>query len=313
VTPRFSVIVPAFQAERTLASSLRSVLQQTCGDFELIVVDDGSTDGTAAVAEAFLEDPRVRLLRQENRGLAGARNAGIAAARGRYVSFLDSDDLYLPTYLEAYGAALEAEPRAAFAYGDSWALEDGTGKLRRRTAFARMRPPVPPPVDRLEFMRALLERNFICVMATVRTDVLQAAGGHNPGFRQAEDYELWLRLLALGHTPVHVPGLHSIVRDRAGSLKKSESPMLESLAEVYRLVAEEYPDVPDDIRAAARHRRDATLRRAASAGQRRPALHGVRAARRVAGRAKRRFLARTHYLDPPPDEVAAAFPDLAAL
>jgi hypothetical protein len=150
-------------------------------------------------------------------------------------------------------------------------------------------------------------------MATVRRDVLDRLGPHNPSFRAVEDYELWLRIVAAGGRPVHVPGLHSIVRDRAGSLKKTSVLMAQSQREVYRLVAEEYPDVPEAARALAREqmaRYDRIVARVA-ADARRTTLRTR--ARLAGGRLKRRVLGRRRFHEPAPPEVAAAFPDLTRL
>ena len=94
-----SVIIPAYNQGRYLSAAIRSVLEQTLQDFEIIVVDDGSSDDTPAVAQAF-DEPRVRYIYQENRGLSAARNTGIRQAQGRYLSYLDSDDWFLPRKLE---------------------------------------------------------------------------------------------------------------------------------------------------------------------------------------------------------------------
>jgi glycosyltransferase involved in cell wall biosynthesis len=110
INPAVSVVVPVYNRARTLARALSSILAQTFPDFELIVVDDGSTDDSAGVAEGF-GDSRIRVLRHpENRGVAAARNTGIGAARGNYVAFLDSDDEWLPEKLKIQIDALEAEP-----------------------------------------------------------------------------------------------------------------------------------------------------------------------------------------------------------
>jgi glycosyltransferase involved in cell wall biosynthesis len=124
---RFSVVIAAFNASFTIASSIRSVIEQTEQCFELIVIDDGSTDSTAECARGFAADPRLRVIRQSNKGPAAARNAGLRCARGGYVSMLDADDLWLPEYLEVMGAALDGDPGAAFAYTDAWVLDDETG------------------------------------------------------------------------------------------------------------------------------------------------------------------------------------------
>jgi glycosyltransferase involved in cell wall biosynthesis len=108
MTPEFSVIVPVYNRANVLGRTLQSVLDQTFQDFEIVVVDDGSSDDPAAVVEKFA-DPRIRFLRQENRGGGAARNAGIDAARGRLVAFLDSDDEFLPHHLENMHRLLATE------------------------------------------------------------------------------------------------------------------------------------------------------------------------------------------------------------
>src|SRR5580704_7462786 len=100
MTPFFSVIVPVYNRSDTLAAALGSVFAQTDQDFEIIVVDDGSIDNPQAVVDA-IADPRIRFLRQANRGGGHARNVGIDLARGDFVAFLDSDDIFLPRHLES--------------------------------------------------------------------------------------------------------------------------------------------------------------------------------------------------------------------
>ena len=111
-SPLFSVIIPVFNRADVLATALSSVLAQTCQDFEIVVVDDGSSDDPAAVVER-LADPRIRCVRQENRGAGAARNRAIDLARGRYVAFLDSDDRFLPHHLEAMARLLDGKPDTA--------------------------------------------------------------------------------------------------------------------------------------------------------------------------------------------------------
>ncbi|MEW6236061.1 MAG: glycosyltransferase family 2 protein [Candidatus Omnitrophota bacterium] len=106
--PKVSVVLPAYNRERTILRALNSVLSQTFADFEILAVDDGSADGTIKAIQSCA-DPRIRCLRHEkNRGAAAARNTGIKAARGEYVAFLDSDDEWLPQKLELQTAALDA-------------------------------------------------------------------------------------------------------------------------------------------------------------------------------------------------------------
>jgi len=97
--PHFSVIIPVYNRAKTLGAAIQSVLAQSCQDFEIVIVDDGSTDDPAAVIAQF-SDPRIRFLRQKNQGGGAARNAAIDAARGRLIAPLDSDDIFLPHHLQ---------------------------------------------------------------------------------------------------------------------------------------------------------------------------------------------------------------------
>jgi glycosyltransferase involved in cell wall biosynthesis len=124
--PLVSVIMPTFNRADTIRRAIRSVQAQTFTDWELIVVDDGSTDNTVAVIEGC--DPRLKLIRQENQGTAGARNAGLSASAGSYIAFLDSDDEWLPHHLELCVSFLEAFPGEQFVTNELW--EDlGQGRI----------------------------------------------------------------------------------------------------------------------------------------------------------------------------------------
>ena len=153
-----SVIVPAFNGERFLAESLRSALAQTLPPLEVIVVDDGSSDGTAEIAESFGEP--VRCIRQENRGVAAARNRGLSVTRGEFIAFLDHDDLWPADKLELQVLALRSDPGVDIVTGRmrvlggtvpgrAWSAEDEReapggahlpAALIRRSAFDRIGP-----------------------------------------------------------------------------------------------------------------------------------------------------------------------------
>ena len=251
--PTFIVAMPAYNAERTIAASIRSVLAQTRPDFELIVVDDGSSDATFEIVSGF-GDRRIRVLRQDNEGPGAARNLAIAESRSRYVSMLDSDDLWLPAYLETMGAALDAEPRAGLAYTDAWVLDDRTRRIRKTSAMHYQNPPLPPPEKPVEFLRLLLVRgNFVFTSATVRRAALNEIGPFNMLLTPSEDYELWLRILASGYRAVRVGADLAVYRKRKGSLSADELAILRGEREAIRRVVEEY-DVPEEIRALARRR-----------------------------------------------------------
>ena len=126
--------MPAYNVESTIYATLRSLLAQTFSDFELIIVDDGSTDHTLNVVAGF-DDPRLRVVRQANRGLAGAHNTGIFESRGRYIGFCDADDLWAPEKLARHVAHLEAEPEVGISFSGL-----GLHRCRRRADG-----PVPAP------------------------------------------------------------------------------------------------------------------------------------------------------------------------
>jgi GT2 family glycosyltransferase len=301
--PTFSVVVPAYNAGDTVADAISSVFAQTDDDFELIVVDDGSTDNTSTEVQRFAGDSRLRYVHQANAGLAAARNRALAEARGRYASFLDADDLLMPSYLATMRATLDRARDVAFADSDFWILDDRSGRITA-WPFGGIRLP-PDPHD---LMRLVLHRNVVHYGATVRMSVLRNVGYFNPSLRACEDIELWLRILARGHLAVRAPGRLAVYRHRSGSLSTKATLMTRSLCEVYRLVAEEY-EVPESIRTLASARRRAEERRlAALTGERRLAASALSLRRKLA---PLRRMVRAHARPEVPAEVAAAFPELA--
>src|SRR5207247_1570481 len=169
VAPAVTVIMPVYDRERFVCEAIASVLAQTFSDLELIVVDDGSTDGTAA-AVAAVEDPRLRYVAQPHRGVAAAMNTGLRSARGRYVARLDSDDVWLPDLLATQVAVLESRPEIDVVYARAQGMEaDGTLTTHVWGIAPRW------PADAL---RSQLHGDFTCNITTVaRRACLERAGG----------------------------------------------------------------------------------------------------------------------------------------
>ncbi len=191
--PRVSIVVPVFNAAGTLAATLDSVWAQTFGDFELLVVNDGSTDGTGALL-AGQSDPRLQVIDGRHGGASASRNRGVAQARGEFVAFLDGDDLWLTDKLRDQVMALEAAPDAALAY--SWTdLIDESGRVIQRGSHVVANGRVYP---------LLASRNFLDCGSTplVRRSALLAAaapaeaGPFDESLRGGEDWDLWLRIAA---------------------------------------------------------------------------------------------------------------------
>lgn len=195
--PAISVVIPAYNRAGSIAAAIESVLRQTVTAIEVIVVDDGSADGTAAAAEG-VADPRLRVLRlPANRGAAAARNAGLAAARAPLVAFQDSDDEWLPRKLAVQQAALAAMPGAVAVYCGMLvvtALEAGGG----RRAPAYLPAPGLHPVAG-DLRAALLRQSLISTQTLMAPrGVLEALGGFDESLPALEDWELAIRLGALG-------------------------------------------------------------------------------------------------------------------
>ncbi|MBL0059826.1 MAG: glycosyltransferase [Elusimicrobia bacterium] len=191
MNPRVSVIIPTYNRKEWLAEAIDSVERQTFTDFEILVVDHGSTDGTAAMLKARAPD-RVRVLQIPNCPLpACPRNEGIRAAGGEFIAFLDSDDLWLPTKLDRQIKFLEQAPEAGWCYANARRFGEG---LRTQDVEAG-----PWQLREGRVFSALLNGNFIpACTVMVRRSCLVTVGvfSLDPEVRGSEDYELWLRLAA---------------------------------------------------------------------------------------------------------------------
>jgi glycosyltransferase involved in cell wall biosynthesis len=189
--PRFSVTVPAYNAETTLAETIESVQAQTFGDWELVIVDDGSTDGTRALAERFAAaNPRIRVVSQENRGSGGAYNTAVRNARADLLVMLSADDLLLPDHLAEFDAFISMHPDASiFSSTGYYEYEDDARELS--DLHTKWSDPA-----RCE-MRDLLRACFFGIGAVYRRDVFDAVGGFQEDI-YAEDYPFWLMAFARG-------------------------------------------------------------------------------------------------------------------
>jgi GT2 family glycosyltransferase len=302
---RLSVVIPAFNAAPTVRSAVGSTLSQTVPVLEVIVVDDGSTDDTADVVAA-IDDPRVRVVSQANGGPSAARNAGIAAARGEWVAFLDSDDLWLPRYVETATAALTTASNPGFAYTDAYVFHAGRGQVKQGSAMDALDP---PPPDRASFLAALLRRNFVFTSATVPAAVLSAVGGYDESLPLSEEYDLWLRILVAGFDPVWMGGRLAIYRMHPGQSSHQILAMKKTAARVYHGLRDE--DMPsEDARRALRDRRAAADREVAIVAGHAGGASMARRARNVLGAVRKRAGLTWSWYDEPPAEIAEAFGDL---
>ncbi|MDO8793585.1 MAG: glycosyltransferase family A protein [Vicinamibacterales bacterium] len=225
VPPRIAVIMAVYNAETYVAEAVRSVLEQTYADFHLIVIDDGSTDGSASIVESF-SDPRVQLVRLPvNGGQAAAANVGIAQSRSEFIARMDADDICLPRRLERQIAFLDSHPDVVMC--GTWARHFGDDARANR-----------PPADPRR-LRARLFLGFALDQPTImmRRSFLEHHGlRYREDLRQAEDLDLYFRAAALG-TLANVPEI--LLRTRAHSREISVAQRLEGTRVEARLRVEQ--------------------------------------------------------------------------
>ncbi len=308
-----TVIVPAYNAAQTVGQAIASVAAQTTQSFEVIAVDDGSSDATPELLTALAEDDsRIRVVRQRNAGPSAARNAAIERAGGAFLTFLDSDDLLMPAYLETMEAVLRRNPGAGLAHTRAWILDEAAGGGRvRRGIWPPSGYVTGSDADPDDPVVALAAGNYVGAVQTARLEAVERAGGLDDDLRQAEDYDLWLRIAIAGFGIVSEPQPLAVVRNRADSLSKDELELALGVQAVCRRLLSDY-DVPDEARAAAAAQLAATERMIEVFAGRAPVRGAVHRIRLALGRVKRRLLTGRLWYPEPPRALAEAFPDLVA-
>ena len=198
---KVSTVIPAYNAECTIAQALDSALAQNCPDHEIIVVNDGSTDNTAIILERYCE--RVRIVNQANQGAAAARNTGIAHAKGKYIAFLDSDDFWMPGKLNTMIAALEQNPGASLAFSEFTTFSK-PGVEGEQSALGH----APSMQELMESLPPILTSTWV-----VNRNILKETGGFCETFKGAGYEDSWMLYLLreLGKF-VYVPNRFTLYR-----------------------------------------------------------------------------------------------------
>lgn len=228
VSVQVSVIIPAYNQGHYLGRAVKSVLAQTYSEWEAIIVDDGSTDDTAEVAATF-SDPRVRYIYQENRGLSGARNTGIRHARGDYLTYLDSDDCFLPQKLALLVGELEEKPQLGFVAGQAIPIDERGNQIGK--VFAKS-PPEDPA-------RWLLGNPLHVGSVMVRRSWQKRVGFFDERLRSYEDWDMWLRLARAGCQMGWVARPVSLYRFHTGQMTRDGRQMTEATMAVLDKVFED--------------------------------------------------------------------------
>ncbi len=224
-----SVIIPAYNYGRFLRDAIDSALAQTCPALEVIVVDDGSTDDTPQILNSY--GHRIVVIRQENLGTSSARNAGIAAARGEYVSFLDSDDIWRPRKLECDAARFALDPTLGMVHCGVETFDHAGRTLS--VSLTGLEGWIAPDLLRLD-------RDVITAPGsnlTVRKAVAEEVGGYDPGLLQAEDWDFCYRI-ACRYRAGFVPEVLVRYRQHGGgnhlNIPRMEKDMLKALEKAFQ-------------------------------------------------------------------------------
>jgi glycosyltransferase involved in cell wall biosynthesis len=199
--PKVSIVMTVYNGEKYIAEAIESVKNQTFSDYELLIIDDGSTDGTAAAVSTFLSDKRIKYFYQTNKGVSAARNKGIAESHGNYIAFIDHDDVFLPEKIMKTVRFLEANDTYGMVYTDMFVVNENGGFISNW-------------LDKKRFYGEggiylnLLNECFILPTAVlIRMAILRETGLFSEDIKSGEDIDLWLRIarrskIGLIHEPL---------------------------------------------------------------------------------------------------------------
>lgn len=214
-TPWVTFIVPAYDAERTIGGTLSGILTQTYPSFDIVVIDDGSTDNTGAIAAAH---PRTTVIRQDNAGLAAARNAGITAACGEMIAWCDADDMVMPSYLDGMVATWNGA-------GDSRTIATSDAFLLTPTGLSGKRLMRSKNPRREDQPLAFLQASFISVLCLYPRRLHDEVGMLDATLKRGEDRDLWLRALLRGWRSVRQSTPQALYRWTGESLSSDTADM----------------------------------------------------------------------------------------
>jgi len=256
--PTVSVVIPTFNRADLIDQTLRSVLDQTCQDVEVIVVDDGSTDDTPAVLAAY--EGRIRVIRQANVGPSGAKNRGMREARARYIALQDSDDLWVPDKLDEQVRFLDTCPEVDFVFGDLRRF--GAQGTVYESLFSRL--PLFRAVETAcvgpgwhvltgDFYTCLLEETPIFGQTAVfRRTLLDRSGGFDESICLSEDWDLWLRMVRVARFG-YVDRVVTLLRQHPGNLSGRLAERILGEIHVLDRVLQRRPDLTPPQRQAIAH------------------------------------------------------------
>lgn len=250
-TPKVSVIIPTYNSAEYLPAAIESVLTQSCQDYEIIVVNDGSTDNTYGVIARY--SAHLRYINQENRGLSGARNTGIQHAQGDYLAFLDADDLFLPYKLSLQTSFLDKHEGVDVVYSNGYLFRPNVHGVERQRLFSEaglLNTSLGTPSESLPVL--VIENAFPVHAAMVRRQAVQAIGGFDEKLSTLADWDFWYRI-AVNHHFAYVDEIAVRYRDVVTSMSKDRRRTKMDLERLERKIetSQAFSALPRDIQSRA--------------------------------------------------------------
>ena len=238
--PGISILMPVFNGAAYVNQAIESALAQTYQDFELIIVNDGSTDNSAEVIRPYLADPRTRYLEQPNGGVAAARNAAIRVAHGRYIGFLDQDDLWLPEKLDLQVQYLHGHPDVGMVHANQSYIDSDSRHTRLPfdDGFAKVSG---------WCFRDLFIRNRIAVLTVLaRKSALDSVGPLNETIPGGDDYEMWMRISK--HFPIgHLDRILAHYRTHGSNVSNDNFRMTRTVLGAIQSILRRYPEARKEL------------------------------------------------------------------
>lgn len=236
--PKVSIIIPAYNQGRFLSKAVESCLTQTFSDLEVIVVDDGSTDNTSAIAAHYLVDHRFKYVKQQNAGAPAARNRGLKESAGDYLCYLDSDDYLLPQKIARQAALLDREVTLGWTYCDLITVDEND-------CPTQVQLPVSSYKRRLDgdiFESLMAGGYFPPHVVMVRREVMDAIGSWDESLGGHCDYDVWLRIAGTGYPVKFQPDKLAVYRIHASSMSSNAAAMARTRLATFAKIARLFPD-----------------------------------------------------------------------
>ncbi|MFO8009049.1 MAG: glycosyltransferase [Candidatus Brocadiia bacterium] len=234
---KVSIVIPTYDRAEMLPAAIESALGQTYPDMEVVVVNDGSPDDTDRAVDPYLDEPNFLYVKQENRGLAAARNRGISESHGQYLNFLDDDDRLHPEMVARTACLLDRDESLAFVYCDTIRVApDGTESTHYSVGEVR-------GTLNGDIFPTLLKHGYFPVHGVlVRRSAVEEVAGFDESLEACEDYDLWLRIAAGGGLACYLPERLVYYRRRPGTMSADRGRMRESRQAIFAKLFRRYPD-----------------------------------------------------------------------